>query len=287
MQVWQVGLDIQENGFYSLAVQRQRYGWQLRHWGYQPIATVQNQGASSVIPQQVISALTQWRQKLPKRVSVRMALPAGSILQQSIPMPAPPLSLQEQSWLVDASLNKLFPLAAKELAIDYRVLDYPESAGRVNQSIVVSAARRSEVDGWLQALAEADIFPEIIDTAPCVLRSMAQLAGVADNSLLFHQLPRQFLLVSPLEHAFLYRLMPNELMTCAERIESARQLYLLAGGERVQQVCYSGVDDGEGLPPSVDYWSPLVAIRQMSPPLPDTPHQWVLACGLALRQEDL
>ncbi|MDR0805435.1 MAG: pilus assembly protein PilM [Enterobacteriaceae bacterium] len=292
MQIWQVGLDIQENGFYALAVQRQRYGWQLRHWCFQPVYSTQSQVMMPVISAEMIPLLRQWRRKLPKRISVRIALPASSILQQSIPLPEQKLSRQEQSWLVDASLSKLFPLAAKELAIDYRVVNSINSAYLMTEKpeqpdeIVVSAARRAEVQQWLGALAQADIFPEIIDTVPCVLRAMAESAGVVQNDLLFHQLTRQFLLVSSAKQPFFYRLQPNEMMNSVERIASAIQIYQQVSGVIAAQVGYSGLDSDMPLPPNVNRWSPLAALQQLSAPLPDSPHQFVLACGLALRQED-
>lgn len=285
MQTWQVGLDIQEHGFYAIAVQKRRYGWQLRHWHFQPIVSERLQTKIPVLLPEVIQLLRLWRKQMPKRVSVRIALPASSILQQSIPLPEKKLSYQEQSWLVDASLCKLFPLSAKELAIDYRVADFSAKEQEVTKTIVVSAARRSEIDEWIKALAEADIFPDVIDSSPCVLRFMAKSAGIDEGRLLFHQFSQQFLVVSPLDKSFFYRLIPNEAMCCTQRIEHALQIYQQIKNEKVTQVYGSGLC-ADDLPSNTDCWSPLTALQQFSAPLPDVPHQFVLACGLALREED-
>lgn len=50
-------------------------------------------------------------------------------------------------------------------------------------------------------------------------------------------------------------------------------------------VCYSSVLD-DAPPPGCLAWSPLSAFRQLRPPLPAQPAAFVLAGGLALRQED-
>ncbi|MCD1126116.1 pilus assembly protein PilM [Jinshanibacter sp. LJY008] len=221
MHIWQVGLDIQEDGFRALAVQPRRYGWQLRHWHYQPVSSPAIGDNALRLSSEILEALSEWRRNLPRRVSIRIALPAEVILQQSIKLPEPSLPPQEQEWLVESSVSKLFPLAARELAVDYRLLSPINSDRSVGGEIVVSATRRSVIEYWESELAGIDIFPDIIDTAPCVLRYMAQLGGVPTNSLLIHQLYGKHLLVSPLEHPFYYQVIPDNPMTVSERIGQA------------------------------------------------------------------
>ncbi|AWH88571.1 pilus assembly protein PilM [Limnobaculum parvum] len=286
MQIWQVGLDIQENSFCALAVQRKRYGWQLRHWHCQPVSSSCIGDNTAMLSPEIMAALREWRRNLPKRVSLRIALPAEVILQQSIKLPEPSLSLQEQTWLVEASMSKLFSLAARELAVDYRLISSTSSERSASGEIVVSATRRSVIEHWKTELARADIFPDIIDTTPCVLRYMALSGGVPTDSLLIHQLYEKYLLVSPLNHPFYYQVIPDNAMTVLERIEYAQQTYRQISGYAVSQVSYSGLPTSEAFPSYIQCWSPFVALQQMQPPLPEAPQQFVLACGLALRSED-
>ncbi|MFV0547924.1 MAG: pilus assembly protein PilM [Limnobaculum xujianqingii] len=286
MHIWQVGLDIQEDSFCALAIQRRRYGWQLRHWHYQQVTPLCIGDNTAMFSPEIITTLSEWRCNLPRRVSLRIALPAEVILQQSIKLPEPSLSLQEQTWLVEASMSKLFPLAARELAVDYRLMSSVNSNQSASGEIVVSATRRSVIEHWRVELARANIFPDIIDTTPCILRSMALSGGVSPDSLLVHQLYEKYLLVSPLNHALYYQVIPDNSMTVLERIEHARQTYQQISGYTVSQVSYSGLPTSAVFPSDIQCWSPLVALQQMQPPLPEAPQQFVLACGLALRSED-
>lgn len=282
MQIWQVGLDIQESGFYAFAIQRRRYGWQLRHWWYQPVVVPLFSSAGIIDSSPFVDSLKKWRRQLPKSVSIRIALPASAILQQSVILPEQTLSQQEQSWFVEASVGKLFPLAARELAVDYR-LNHSEPP---SNDVIITAAKRTDVDRWIAILAKADITPDIIDTVPCVLRTMASMASLNPNYLLFHQLDHQYLLVSPLSEAFSYRLLPNDHYSCSERLIIALQTYQQLSGSSVENIYFSGVEVLVKLPDNALCWSPMVALHQMQPPLPEFPYQFVLACGLALRQED-
>lgn len=282
MQIWQVGLDIQESGFYVCAIQRRRYGWQLRHWWHQPVATPFFSSIGIIDSNQFVDALKKWRRQLPKCVSIRVALPASAILQQSVILPEQTLSSQEQSWFIEASLGKLFPLSARELTVDYRI---NRSASSSND-VVITAARRTDVDHWIAILAKAHITADIIDTVPCVLRSMASMASLDPSYLLFHQLEHQYLLVSPLSEAFSYRLLPNDHYSYPERLEAALQAYQQLPGKLVENIYFSGLEVLAEWPDNVHCWSPMVAFHQMQPPLPEFPYQFVLACGLALRRED-
>ena len=69
-------------------------------------------------------------------------------------------------------------------------------------------------------------------------------------------------------------------MACA--LQTFRQL----SGQHIDNIYFSGLGDTSELPANVQCWSPMAALHQMQPPLPDEPHQFVLACGLALRRED-
>lgn len=286
MRIWQVGLDIQESGFYAFAVQHQRYGWQLRHWFYQPVIAPLFSHADTTNSYQFIEALKKWHRQLPKGVSIRVALPAGAILQQSVSLPAQKLSPQEQGWFVEASVVKLFPLSARELTVDYRAISSVSPESESTKNMVITAARRTDIERWTTLLAQAGIFPDIIDTVPCVLRAMASMAAINSDYLLVHQLENQYLVVSPLNQAFAYRLLPNDGQSCPDRMACALQTFRQLSGQHIDNIYFSGLGDTSELPANVQCWSPMVALHQMQPPLPDEPHQFVLACGLALRRED-
>ncbi|GKX55536.1 pilus assembly protein HofM [Leminorella grimontii] len=288
MTIWQAGIDIHSAGFYAVILQRQRYGWQMRNWHLWRAPPLPEGYAypsqSDGISQALLQALKAWRSRLPKRVSFRIALPAEAILQQTLPLPDGVESPSARQWLIEDSVDRLFPLSLRELAVDYRVISSLD--GKANAQAVVSATRRKDMTSLLSGLAEAGIAPDIVDAAPCVLRSMALAAGVDRGALLLHRMARRFMWVSPLNDAFCYQLLPE--MSDESPLFSAsqaREAYRLAGGD-AQRVLLSGEIDEPEAQGGAALWSPLAAIDQMHPPLPPEEHRFVLACGLALREED-
>lgn len=284
-QQWQVGLDIQEDTLRSLAVKKRRYGWQLCHWWHAPLAGSSLNSRGEVEPECLLELLKNWRKRLPKKISLRITLPVSLILQQPLPLPAQPLSEPELAWLVEASLDKLFPLPASELAFDYRQM--MGKKGQPAEKLLITAAKYSELNRWLAVLAEVGIEPDAVDIAPSILRFMADLVGVPTDSLLVHGYHNRLLMVAPLAEEFCFNLLNVSELEAAQQQALIHQGYHQLSGQTAVGISYSGSERPALLRlPEVSTWSPFSAIQQLQPPLPQDPAVYVIACGLALRPND-
>lgn len=234
----------------------------------------------------MLEALRVWRRQLPERVSFRVALPADAVLQQTLPLPETVDTPAARQWLIEDAVTRLFPLSAKELAVDYRVVSRPSEDNAASAHAVVSAARRSEMASFLSALSQVGIVPDAVEAAPCVLRSMAMLAGVNRDSLLLHRGNGRLMWVSPLSDAFRYQQLQDDPDTPTSALWQAQEAYRRLSGCTERGMLLSGEVEASAPLSDAALWSPLVAVHQAHPPLPLEPHRFVLACGLAMREDD-
>ncbi|TCT86526.1 pilus assembly protein HofM [Gibbsiella quercinecans] len=276
-QVWQVGLDIQQNSVCALAALRRRGGWQLRHWWQQPLPQPVLRDGYLDHPQVLIAALRQWRVRLPKHISLRIALPAQRILQQAMPVPDARLREPMRHDYITAQGGKRFPLDREMLALDYR----PAAAQAT--SLLLTAARQQELQQWLHCLQAAGLHPDVVDITPCALASVAAACGLAPEAGLLHHLEQAWLWVGPRSAPFTYGVLRASECHHAEQALAVVREHCPALGEK--EVYYSSML-AEGLPEGAVSWSPFTAFAQLSPPLPALTGAFVLAAGLALREED-
>ncbi|MGQ6225475.1 type IV pilus biogenesis protein PilM, partial [Serratia sp. IR-2025] len=172
-QAWQVGLDIQIDCVRAVAAQRRRNGWQLRHWWQQALPQAVLRDGCLEPSEFLIRALRQWRVKLPRHISLRIALPAQRVLQQRMARPDARLREPERSDYIGGHGLKQFPLDGQTLALDYRAAPADEA------TLLLTAARRQELQQWLHCLRQAGLHPQAVDITPCALRVMATGAGGA------------------------------------------------------------------------------------------------------------
>lgn len=277
-QGWQVGLDIQSHSIRALAAQRRRNGWQLRHWWQQrlpqPILRESQIDTSDLL----VSWLKQWRIRLPRHISLRIALPAQRVLQQTLPLPDNRLREPIRHDYIISQGMKQFPLASQTLAVDYR------QAKPNTHQLLLTAARQQELEQWLRCLQLADLQPQVIDIAPSALSQMAEFAGLDPQAGLLHRMEQEWLWVAPRTVPFAYGT-----LSCQEAQSAGQALAMIQREcpalEAKKEVYYSTVLD-ESLPEAVMPWSPFTAFSQLHPPLPTLPSAFVLAGGLALRHED-
>lgn len=276
-QVWQVGLDIQSNCVRALAAQRRRNGWQLRHWWQQALPQPVLRDGYLEGSDMLVTVLKQWRTRLPRHISLRIALPAQRVLQQTLPQPDSRLREPVRHAYVTTQGLKQFPLDRQTLAIDYRLAP-PNS-----HQLLLTAARQQELQQWLQCLQQADLQPQVIDITPSALYMMAMFAGLAPEAGLLHRLEQEWLWVAPRTAPFAYGVLPTGEVGGAQQALAAMcaACQILEGKE----VYYSSVLD-EAPPEGTLPWSPFTAFSQLHPPLPRLPMAFVLAGGLALRHED-
>ncbi|RTF18783.1 pilus assembly protein PilM, partial [Serratia marcescens] len=203
-QAWQVGLDIQIDCVRAVAAQRRRNGWQLRHWWQQALPQAVLRDGCLEPSEFLIRALRQWRVQLPRHISLRIALPAQRVLQQRMAQPDVRLREPERSDYIGGHGVKQFPLDGQTLALDYRTAPADEAA------LLLTAARRQELQQWLHCLRQAGLHPQAVDITPCALRMMATAAGVPPAAGLMHRLEREWLWVAPADGAFAFGLAPGD-----------------------------------------------------------------------------
>lgn len=278
-QRWQVGLDIQDSSVRALALQRMRQGWQLRHWWASALSPGVMQEGRIQQPQHLSTLLMQWRRQLPRSISLRIAFPVQLVLQHSIGAPDRRLKEPERAGFIAASAARQFPLDSQSLVLDYR------TEGVNDGTLLLTAARRAELERWQSCLAAAGLYPQAVDIAPCALRRMALAAEVPATALLLHRLDSGWLWVAPAAAPFRYGLLAlNTGAEVEEHPTVLTQRCHRAFGEQVTIAC-SGMGQTE-IPQGMLSWSPLQAFRYLQPPLPAKPTEFTLAGGLALRQDD-
>lgn len=262
---WQIGLDIQNRQICALALQPYRDGWQLRHWWQQrlPQDTLRN-GVLQSSPE-LLAALTDWRQRLPRRYSLRVALPVQLVLQRLLPLPTQPLSEPALGHYVQAAARRLFPLEPEALALDYR----SEAPGK---PLCVTAARLEVIDQWAAPLLQAGLVPQVFELTTEALKRLAQQAGLGAGSVLVLQQEDRWLWSDA------------QTATDAGEANSLDALHQQAFPRASHLfVCAS---QPTAWPAGATPFSPLDLLRYKQPPLPEHSGAFALATGLALRTKD-
>ncbi|MEI7071936.1 pilus assembly protein PilM [Pectobacterium versatile] len=279
--IWQVGVDIQNGFMRALAVQRRRDGWQLRHWWQCPLPDDTLRSGSLHHTEALCEALRTWSRLLPGHISLRVGFPAQLILQQHLPLPDRRLQEPERSLYIETMAARKLPISSESLAIDYR--EDPQRQG----ALLVTAARRQEIDKWLACLNNAGLHPDVLEISTCALRAMAQRAGLDANRLLLHRLLDGWLWVSPLNHAFHSGVIHlDELNDETDILSVVSTRYQ----HDVDDIAYYSSVSPDLPSQQTDVfqtWSPLTVFNHMQPPLPSFPSAFAIAGGLALRPEDV
>ncbi|WON76744.1 type IV pilus biogenesis protein PilM [Serratia sp. UGAL515B_01] len=278
-QVWQVGLDIQSHCVRALAAQYRRSGWQLRHWWQQALPHPVLREGCLEETDTLVTILKQWRNQLPRHISLRIALPAQRVLQHTLPLPDFRLREPIRHDYITSQGLRQFPLDSQTLVMDYR------PAPPNSHHLLLTAARQQELQQWLDCLLQAELQPEVVDITPNALSVMAGAVGLSQDVGLLHRLEYEWLWVAPRTEAFTYGVLP------VREAESVEQALSVIGAAcptlATKGVYYSSVIDevvAEGI--GAISWSPFTAFSRLYPPLPLLPTAFVLAGGLALRGED-
>ncbi|MCH5049036.1 MAG: pilus assembly protein HofM [Pseudomonadota bacterium] len=278
--IWQVGVDIQNGFMRALAVQRRRHGWQLRHWWQYPLPDDTLRTGSLHHTEALCEALRTWRRLLPGYISLRVGFPAQLILQQHLPMPDRRLQEPERSLYIETLAARKLPIGSESLAIDYR--EDPQRQG----SLLVTAARRQEIDKWLACLNNAGLHPDVLEISTCALRAMAQRAELDANRLLVHRLLDGWLWVSPVNHAFHSGVIHLDELNDETDILSIVSTRYQHDVDDIAYYSSISPDLPRQQTDVLQPWSPLTVFHHMQPPLPSFPSAFAIAGGLALRPED-
>ncbi|RPE01421.1 pilus assembly protein HofM [Candidatus Pantoea deserta] len=267
-QTWQVGLDIQNTQLCALAIQRRREGWQLRRWWRQalPKDTLRN-GVLQSSPE-LQAALRGLQRQLPQRYSLRVGLPAQLALQRPLTLPTQRLQEPALGRYVTAAAQRLFPVDANALALDYRASD-------ADRQLYVTAARQEAIAQWLAPLQQSALRPAVFELTTHALALTAQAAGLPDEAalLLCH------------DDQWLWYCRASDSLVGWAALESApedlaRRCFPLAGA------LYGCAPSHVVLPAAFSPFEPLRLFAYQQPPLPSEDTAFCIAAGLALRPED-
>jgi len=269
---WQIGLDIQPHAYYAVAVARRQEGWQLRGCWHQPLAEPAALSGSPPTPETQKAALRRWRAGLPRRFSLRLALPAARVLQRALPAPSPQLREPHREAFLLAQAARLFPLDREALVFDYRTLP-----GQPEQ-VLVTAAHRQELAAWLALLQGAGLQPDAVDISPCALHYIGALAGVPADALMLHHLRQGWVWVSPRDRPFQFGI--------ADVAENAGEVLAGLPAPLRSLPCFFSSEPGAAVPEGLHGWSPFRRLLGAAPPEGEPPGAFALAAGLAIRPED-
>jgi len=279
LKAWQIGLDIQTGYARAIAVQRRRNGWQLRHWWQHPITEDILREGILYETAPLIAILSKWRSSLPRQISLRLSLPAQRIMQQRMPEPDMRLREPHRETYIKTSASKQLPLSQQSLVMDYRV----DPCGE--RQLIVTAAQQKEVAQWQACLAQAGLFPQVMELAPCALQIAACAARLNAETLLIHPLDGGWMWASPWGLPFEFGVINAEEAPEFAQLRQAIVLQYRAGKLCEEGLYCSHIFD-KPVPDVWKSWSPLRALTQMSPPLPTNPEAFAIAIGLALRADD-
>lgn len=252
---WQIGLHIQQDGIFIVALAAARGGQALRRWWHLPLPSGTIVQGRINAPESLLDVLRPWRQSLPQRHCVRLAFPAQQTLQKKLPRPA--IALREEAltrWVSQAMAREL-EMAESDLSFDFTEDEPGKTYG-------VTAAQNKDV---------------------AVLLDMAQTLSLHLSSITPDASALQALLpwITP----------PARCLTwCDERqwLWATKESWGRRGREEAdnadQLACVLGLPADEivqcsNSPGGFDCWN---AVPSRQPPLPQSGEHYAVALGLAI-----
>lgn len=244
---WQMGLHIQQDNIFIVALQRARQGWSLRRWWQLPLASSDDDA--------LFAALSAWRRELPWRHAVSIAFPANRTLQKSLPRAAIALRENEQNQWIASAMSQQLEMPAQALCFDYHLAE-PQGCWNVTAAQQRDVARLQHLARRLRLQVTA-ITPDA-----CALRSFMPLQTEADTVLL-------------------WRSDGQWLWACGERWGSCALHEAAMLGEHLEmttpRLVYCTAEETQ-----YPYFDPWSAVTQKQPPLPASGDAFAVAIGLAM-----
>lgn len=252
---WQLGLHLQQENVFIIALQHSRCGWSLKRWWQLPLPpTTSPQQADDAL----LSVLSPWRRELPRQHAVSIAFPAHRTLQKSLPCAAMTLRENEQSAWIASAMSQQLEMASASICFDYHLAD---DRGRWN----VTAAQRQDVSR-LQRLARS-LRLQIAAITPdaCALQTFLPYLDAGDAVLAWRD-----------QAHWLWASRDGWGYETPDDAASALALSDKLGVEPHRIVrCRSGAFEGHGFDP----WKTIV---QKQPPLPVCEDDFAVAIALAM-----
>lgn len=178
---WQIGLDIQHESVRAVAVQRQRQGWQLRHWWHLPLPEGTFRNGLLINAEAFTNALLDWRKELPVRHQLRVSFPTQRTLQR--PIPAPDKRLGEpasEAYIASATARQL-QMTPAQLCWDYL------ASQDVTDPHLIVAARQADVAALIKSLAAIRLYPATLTPGASVLPALIAPCHLEKCQYLVHR----------------------------------------------------------------------------------------------------
>ena len=250
---WQMGLHIQQDNVFIVALQCTRRGWSLRRWWQLPLPPSAQQDDDALL-----AVLKPWRRELPWQHAVSLAFPANRTLQKNLPLAAMSLRENEQTQWIASAMSQQLEMNAASLCFDYHLA---EPQGRWN----VTAAQQHDI-ARLQRLGKA-LHLQIVAITPdaCALQTLVPQLDSQDAMLAWRD-TRQWLWASREGWGH-----------CAfDDAPSLMQLGAQLGVNPQRLVCCTAQ------PSEYNGFDPWSVVVQKYPPLPASGDDFAVALALAM-----
>lgn len=274
---WNIGIDLYRDRIQLVAAKRRRQYWHLCECWQQQLPFELTDNSSHQQYAILLDILLQWRQKLPKKCSVSLALPAVRTIKQQISLPSEiKLPQPELGWYLQSQAEKRFSMHAQELVIDYRV---------IKQQVHFNAARQSDITFWQNLFAESGFNLLAIDVAPIALRYVARNASLPDECWVIHYRQGEWLWSGPTSQPANYNhLQDTDIPTLSHLLPFLDQddtpptspIYLITDHQHIHHTAKVA-----------HHWELRQAFQQHNIKLPQLLGDFVIAAGLALRHGDI
>lgn len=254
---WQIGMHIQCDGVYCVALARDKSQYALRRWWHIPLGDAVIREGQISQPDALSAALRPWSKTIPRRHRIRLAFPAGRTLQKRLPRPAMQLRESQQARWVASTVARELEMASEDLRFDY-------TEDSLKSAFSVTAVQNRDIAVLLDLGHALNLHIAAITPDACALQRFVPLLIPPACGLVWGDeaqwlwATRQRWGRQPREHT------PTvELLTPLVGVEAQHLLTCnVAGADR-----------------AFDPWS---VIAQRQPPLPAHGDRFAIAIGLAL-----
>lgn len=258
---WQIGVDIQHDALRVVAVQRQRYGWQLRGWWQAPLEAGWVIQGRVVDLNAVAGALARLRRQWPLGYRIRVGMPVGRTVLRHVPSPA--VQLREQAFH-----DYVGQVAARQLDIPVEKLCWDYTAQAERSGIDIVAAHHEDVTTLQRCLSLAQCRVDAITPDALALGIFQPVVG--EHQWIICRTCTHWVWSSSTGWGSLPVTDAAGCMAVCDQLRCVPQNAWFCG-----QITS---DDQK----QINILEPWRAIQRVSPPLPDDDYRYALAVGLAM-----
>lgn len=163
---WRIGLNIQDNNVFAVALADSRQGWQVRGWWAFSDGMVADRRSLWSAPYRLKALLGDWRATLPRYHQLAVSFPALQTLQRQLPVPVPSLNEPQREVYLALNMARELQLEAGALQLDYHL-----SSGSPSR-YAVTAVKRAVYEPMIQALNALDLAPQAMTPDACALQTL-------------------------------------------------------------------------------------------------------------------